>query len=265
MLITEEKKKVKKKRGRGRPKKRGPKKKKKYISKKPKVKKNIKFDYKIVAVSNGRQVGYFGQYFSIEGAYETFKELQKENEKVLFRRKLINTGSLKNSRDEYLLLKKNRDGSLKNTKLRNEFGKLIEQVSSNPKWIIYDKCERYVEETFWIYGMCPKSERKTIQWIYDNIAIGKLYDDYSIERVILYKNKIIIKHDDATMDIIFCKNTSDSLRFYNLFQELCKRNKQIFFLGSYDKISDRRRELEQEIIEYTGWTKTKVQRDSTRA
>lgn len=254
-----------KKRGRGRPKKRGPKKKKKYVSKKVKIKKHIKFDYKIVSVSNGRQVGFVGKYYSIENAYEVFNQLQKDNQNVLFKRNLINTGKLKESKDEYLLLKKNRDGTLKNIKLRNEFGKLIEQISDNPKWIIYDKCERYVEERFWVYGKCPKTDRKTIQWIYNNLAIGKLQDKYCIERVILYKNKIVIKHDDNTMDIIICKNTGDSLKFYNIFKELCKKNRQIFFLGSYDKISDKRRELEDVIIEYTGWTKMKVQRDSTRA
>ena len=66
----------KKKRGRGRPKKRGPKKKKKYISKKPKVSKMKKYDYKIVSVSNGRQDSYLGDFHSLDDAYSKLKELQ---------------------------------------------------------------------------------------------------------------------------------------------------------------------------------------------
>ena len=139
------------------------------------------------------------------------------------------------------------------------------QISNNPKWIIYDKCERYVEETFWVYGKCPKTDRKTFRWIYDNIIIGKIVNSYDIERVLLYKNKIIVKHDNGEMDIIMCKTISDSIRFYELLKEWCKKNRNVFFMGDYSRISDKRRDLENEIIEYTGWSKVKLQRDSTRA
>lgn len=253
-----------KKRGRGRPKKRGPKKKKKYISKKPKVSKMKKYDYKIVTVSNEKQKGYIGRFYSIEMAYSKLNELKKENDNIIFEKKFLNYGKITSIKDEYLLLKKNRDGNLDNMLLRNEFGKLIEHKSSNPKWIIYDKCERKVEETFWVYGKCPKSDRKTFSWIYENLIIGGLETNYDIGRVIVYKNKVIIKFDDGRMNIIFCKNVSDSLRFYDLLKQWCKKDKQIFFLGSYDKISDKRRELERELMEYTGWNKMKIQRCTTR-
>ena len=55
------KKKIKHKR-RGRPKKRGPKKKRKYISKKIKIKNNVRFDYKIVGVLNGKQNEYIAKF-----------------------------------------------------------------------------------------------------------------------------------------------------------------------------------------------------------
>ena len=263
---TIEKKKCKpKNKRRGRPKKRGPKKKRKYISKKIKPRHVIRYDYKIVGVLNGKQNEYFGQYSSLEDAYASFQELEKQNSEIIFRRKVINAGILKDSRDEYLLLQKNRNGDLGNTMLRNKYGKLVEQISSNPKWVIYDKCERYVEETFWVYGYCPKTDRKTFKWVYDNMIIGGLVKDYDIERILFYKNKLIIKYDDGKLGIIICKNCSECLRFYNLLQEWCEKNRQIFFLGSFDRISDRRRELEEELMEYTGWTKIKIQRDSTRA
>jgi hypothetical protein len=75
----------------------------------------------------------------------------------------------------------------------------------------------------------------------------------------------VIKHDDEPIDFIICKNISDSIRFYNLLEEWCKKNRQVFFLGSYSKISDKRRELEAELIELTGWDKLKIQSPSTRA
>ena len=255
----------KKKRGPGRPKKRGPKKKKKYVSKKPKIRKVRRCDFKIVATLNGKQKEFIGNYSTSEEAYVKFKELQKLNDDVIFSRKVINAGKLKESRDEYLILQKNRYGDLKPGQLRNEFGKVVEQQTNSSVWEIYDKCERLVEETFWVYGKCPKTDRKTFKWIYDNKIIGNLNNSYDIERVILYKNKLIIKHDELPMDIIICKNISDGIRLYNLLEEWCKKNKQVFFLGSYNKVSDKRRQLEAELIELTGWDKRKLQCPSTRA
>lgn len=255
----------KKKRGPGRPKKRGPKKKKKYVSKKPKIRKVRRCDFKIVATLNGKQKEFIGNYSTPEEAYNKLNELQKLNDNVVFPRKVINAGKLKESRDEYLILQKNRHGDLKPGQLRNEFGKVVEQQTNSSVWEVYDKCERLVEETFWVYGKCPKTDRKTFEWIYENKLIGNLINSYDIERVVLYKNKLIIKHDELPMDIIICKNISDGIRLYNLLEEWCKKNRQIFFLGSYNKVSDKRRQLENEIIELTGWDKRKIQCPSTRA
>lgn len=255
----------KKKRGPGRPKKRGPKKKKKYVSKKPKIRKVRRCDFKIVATLNGKQKEFIGKYSTSEEAYNKLKELQKLNDDVIFPRKVINAGKLKESRDEYLILQKNRHGDLKPGQLRNEFGKVVEQQTNSSVWEVYDKCERLVEETFWVYGKCPKTDRKTFKWIYENKLIANLINSYDIERVILFKNKLIIKHDELPMDIIICKNMSDGIRLYNLLEEWCKKNKQIFFLGNYNKVSDKRRQLEAELVELTGWDKRKIQCPSTRA
>ena len=255
----------KKKRAPGRPKKRGPKKKKKYISKKAKIRKVRRYDFKIVTTLNGKQKDFIGKYATSEEAYEKLKDLQKLNNEVIFPRKVINAGKLKESRDEYLILQKNRFGDIAAGQLRNEFGKVVEQQTNSSVWEVYDKCERLVEETFWVYGKCPKTDRKTFKWIYENKLLNNLNNPYDIERVILYKNKLIIKHDELPMDIIFCKNISDGIRFYNLLEEWCKKNKQIFFLGSYSKVSDKRRQLEAELLELTGWDKRKIQCPSTRA
>lgn len=263
--LREKKKLAAKKRGPGRPKKRGPKKKRKYISKKPKVNNRKKCDFKIVSVLNGKQNEYICKCTTVEDAYEKLEALKKKDEEIVFPRKVINAGELKESRDEYLILQKNRDGNLKETQLRNEYGKLVDQKTNSKIWEVYDKCKRLVEETFWVYGYCPKTDRKTFKWIFDNMIIGKLNEKHYIIRIILYKNKIIIKHDEYPIDFVICKNTSDAIRFYNLLEEWCKKVRQVFFLGSYSKISDKRRELESELIELTGWRKAKIQCPSTRA
>ena len=263
--LREKKKIEKNKRKPGRPKKRGPKKKKRYVSKKPKVYKYRRYDFKIIATLNGKQKEFIGKYSTSEDAYSKLKELKKDNDNIIFPRKVINAGKLKESRDEYLILQKNRYGDVRAGRLRNEFGKLVEHRTNSQIWEIYDKCERLVEETFWVYGKCPKTDRKSFKWVYENKLIGNLNNTYDIERIILYKNKIIIKHDELPMDIIICKNISDAIRFYNLLEEWCKKNKQIFFLGCYNKVNDKRRQLEAELIKLTGWDKRKIQSPSTRA
>ena len=90
-------------------------------------------------------------------------------------------------------------------------------------------------------------------------------DIYDYKRVLIYKNKIIIKHDNGSIDLIFTKTPTDAIRFYNKVEELVKRDKtkQILFIGDYSDISDKRRKLEQELMVLTGWPKLKIQMNGT--
>lgn len=257
-----------KKRSVGRPRKRGPKinyykRKKKRLAleaKRNQPKKIFTKHYKIVACDNGKQIKYIGTYNLLENAYEKVKELLSNE--IIFPQKLEHRKYVRNAKYEYLILSSN---ETEKSYLRNEFGKLVEQVTNNDKWTIIDKFPYEVEETFWVWGYNNKTERKTFQWIYDNILVSSIKNQYDIRRIILYKNKIIFMHDDNFMDIIFCKNIEDSVRFYNQLEEFVKRDKikQIFFIGSYSKISDKRRKLEQQLIDFTGMKKNMIQLSTT--
>ena len=250
----------------GRPKKRGPKKKrcrKKVIKI---VKPRPLYSFKIVSVMNGKQNGYVGQYYTYEDAFEKLSQLEKENNNVVFPRKYLNNEIITSLKDEYLLLEKNRDGVNKNILLKNDFGKFVEhQISNNDKWIIRNKTIRYVEETFWVYGYDPKIDRKNFSWIYENIILGKIKTPYDIIRILVYKNKLIIKYDNNEIGLVICKNKSDSIRMYNLISETNRKekNKQIVCVGALNNVSDARRDLENELIKLTGWTKAKIQRSTT--
>lgn len=255
--IIEKKKKV------GRPKKRGPKKKRIRRKIVPKVKKNIVFDFKIIATLNGKQNCYISKHVDFTDAHIKLEELKKNNEKVIFPRKFINKNEIINAKDEFLLLEKNRFGNKDDGMLRNEFGKFIKQkITNNKNWVVREKIPRLVEETFWVYGYDPRTERKTYQWIWDNLIISRIVNSYDVIRFMIYKNKLIIKYDDNTISMILCKNGSDCIRMYNMMSDEVSRlkTKQIVPLGAYNVISDKRRELESEIEELTGWSKMKIQR-----
>lgn len=267
MLLNKEHKqlRIKKKRKVGRPKKRGPKKKRirrkiiKIVKQRPVI------DFKIISSLNGKQNGYIGNYRTYSEAYAKLKELEDENKNVLFPRKYLNSGIIGNIKDEYLLLEKNRFGNKNDGMLRNEFGKIVKhKITNNTKWIIKDKIVKLVEETFWVYGHDPKKDRKNCQWIIDNLIFDSIESKYDIIRILVYKNKLIIKYDNKPMSIVMCKNKSDCIRLYNFISDKInkEKTKQVIFIGAYNVICDARRELENDIMELTGWNKIKIQRST---
>ena len=257
-----------KKRKVGRPKKRGPKKKRKYISRKPKIDKrtlNI-YDYKIVSCHNGKQNAYVGAYVNVEDAYEEVERRLEENKKVIFPARVQIGKTIGEYKEEYLILEKNRFGDKVAPFLRNSYGKLVRQETDSKKWIILDKFPYDVEETFWVYGFDPVGGRKTFEWIYYNVILKDIETKFDIKRVMLYKNKIVVKNDAGSLDIIFCKTIGDAIRFYNLLSTWVgeKKVKQILFLGNYGKIGDKRKMLEDELIKTTGWNKRKIQMSTSK-
>lgn len=271
--IKEQKKKEKilsqpKKRRVGRPSKRGPKinyykRKKKRLElekKKNEPKKKVSWNYKIVACKNGKQIKYIDRFITLDDAYIKINELLAQP--VIFPKKIEHRKKFTTANFEYLILE-HKTGET--SYLRNEYGKLVEQVTNSEKWSVLDKFPYEVEETFWVWGFNNNTDRKTFQWIYDNILVGTIKNAYDIRRIVLFKNKIIFMHDDDFIDIIFTKSEGEAIRFYNKLEEFIERDKvkQVFFIGSFNALGDKRRNLEELIMKTTGWGKNKVQLSST--
>jgi hypothetical protein len=263
--IIAEPKQITKRKKVGRPRKPGPKKKR--IRKKivKTYKERPVCDFKIVSVLNGKQNGYIAQFQTYADAYAKLMSLENANNTVVFPRKFINSGNIAPLKDEYLLLEKNRQGDKEDGMVRNEFGKFIRQkITNSSKWIVRDKIIRKVEETFWVYGFDPRLDRKDFTWIYNNLVIGAIENSYDVIRILIYKNKLIIRYDDKPMSLVMCKNISDAIRMYNAISERVEKlkTKQIVCVGSYNTLSEARRTLEAEIMDLTGWSKMKIQRSS---
>lgn len=257
-------KKQKNKKKPGRHKKPGPKpkRKKKLPPKEPKLK--VTYNYKIISCRNGIQNKYVGKYKTIQDAYDVFNEL-KEHSNPEFPALISNDGAIENSIDEYVMIEKSDE---ENSLLRNEYGKLVEQKTNLDGWIIIDKFRYYKEETFSVFDYNFRTERKTFSWIYDNIVLDGIDTKFDFKRIIMYKNKIIVKDDNDYIDLIICKCYSDSIRFYNLLQEKTKKdkNKQILFLGDVGSLGphdEKRTKIESEIQERTGWPLSKVRLKAT--
>lgn len=251
----------KRKRRVGRPRKRGPKRKRRV--KKPKILKKRgpeklpEIKYKIISCRNGKQNKLIGKYRNIEDAYIKFNELKKNDDKVIFPSFVTGVNRLENSIDEYVIIEKN---SKESSVLRNEYGKLIEHKTNQEGWTIIDKYRYLREETFWVFGYDKKKERKTFMWILSNIILNGIETKYDHKNILTYKNKLIIKDSEGYIDIVFCKNISDAIRFYNMVERYVKKHKykQIFFIGDFSTFNEKRKKLENELVELTGWTLRKI-------
>ena len=267
LLKEKEREEKKHKKKRGRPKKTGPKvnyykrrkRKELKLIKKPRGPKALPpFKYKIISCRNGLQNKFIGRYRNIEDAYEVLDKLKEDNKNIIFPSQIVGLGILENSVDEYILIEKQENDSETINKLRNEYGKFVDQIINIDGWIIIDKFRYKKEETFRVFSL--GKERKTFQWIYDNLIIKNLDNPLEYKRIILFKNKIVIKEDDGSIELVICKHTSDAIRFYNLLENWTKRDKikQIIFNGDYSESSDRKRKLMDELVLLTGWSRKKV-------
>ena len=215
--------------------------------------------YKIISCKNGKQNKLIGKYRNIEDAYEVFNKLKENDKNVIFPISSYGNDKLKNSIDEYVLIEKNdtKEASM----LRNEYGVIIEHKTNREGWIILDKYRYLKEETFWVWGYDKKSDRKTFLWVFQNLLLNAFTSSYENKMICTYKNKVVIKSDNGYMDLIFCKSQEDSIRFYNLLEKYSKKNrlKRAIFIGDFSRVSKQRRKLENELIEFTGLTKRKIQ------
>lgn len=227
------------------------------MSKRPK--KNI---YHIIETSNGKQIKNVYNCASEVLVNKKFKELIEENKKIRFPVKYINIGKLVDAHYELFIIKRN-DNDNKQTKLKDENGKIINFQTNDENWVIYDREDYDREETFWVYGYHPVFQRKDFKWIYDNL-ISNNNEKNSLKQILIFRNKLLIS-TTYELNMILCKNESDCIRLYNELEKEIEKNKikYVYFVGdgyhSYLK-----KNWFNKIKELTGWDTLKIRRKSLR-
>lgn len=164
---------------------------------------------------------------------------------------------------ELILMRRKRSESGE-TLLRNEIGQLIPHLTNSKKTEIFKKDEYLIEETFWVYGLNPKSQRKEYSYILNDILLnGLMKVNYPMKNVVIFLNKLIIQTDDD-FDMVICKCKEDAARLYIELQKDIKalKYKSVFFAGLTRGVL--RKRMVQLIQEKTGWSLTKINRRTTR-
>ena len=164
-----------------------------------------------------------------------------------------------------MLIKKKIDNDTYKGKIRNEYGKFIDCVTSSDEWVFIEELPYQVEETFWVYGYNPKTDRKTYQFIVDEFINYNKKDKYFFKEIVIYRNKLLIDSISG-LEIIICKNHQDSVRLYNSLQEYSKNKKykNILFAGDIHKNSYSYEKWYNKIHELTHWNRRKINKNTTR-
>lgn len=214
--------------------------------------------FSIYLMKNGKRVKFFGRKRFKNSAVGLYFDLLKKNrEEVAFKQTIVkNYGKYVENKYELVLVKKLTPEESNNvTLLRDDNGKFIENyLVDAPTHKILDKNEWLIEETFNVYGFDPQKERKTFDYIYNNIILKPQTNAYS--RLFIYNNKLIHHYDDD-FDMVRCKNTQQAVKLYDTIEKKIDKKKypNIFFMG---KLSGTSVEwVISEIQKKTGWTRNK--------
>ena len=200
------------KKKKGRHKKTGPKKKK---EKKDTNHNYNSWDYKIVLCRDNKQIKYLGKYKSLSEVCIVKEYLESLNKKVEFPKQYIksSTHKFKLNKTEYVILKSN----IGINKIQNEFGKYVPIETNSDKWGVYDKFPYLEEETFYVEGYNPVSDRKSVKWIIETL-LSDLNKNTLFLKFYILKNKLIIVNDEKEFKVIKCKNKPDCIRLYNYIE-----------------------------------------------
>lgn len=215
--------------------------------------------YRVILVGNGIYKKTLHRCKTRGTAFLNFHKIKEEN-KVLYPRKLINTNGIKPIKYQILITKVSEESDVYRI-LRDDYGKsYVEKPIGD--WTILHSDNYQIEETFWIYGMDSKIKRPTIHEIIKKLMIGA-YSKKMVKQIIVVHNKLLIYNEDQ-FDMVICKNLEDAQRLHHTLSKIAKKQKfkSLLFMGTASKLMISR--LYDKIHEETNWPYTKIRRTSTR-
>jgi hypothetical protein len=211
--------------------------------------------YKIVLYKNGKKDRVFFKSDKLNGIKNKYIHMIKNNE-VIIPKKLINNLKLKSVNYE-LILMESKDVSKGDNVVRDHMGKIIRDREIESGWLVLERFNYKVEENFKIFG---KDKRMTCVEIVKQLLLPNKVP----KQVYCVLNKLIIEDDNDKMEIITCKNESESGRLHDALRDICKKFEvqSILFFGR--ATPENRSRIYPKILKVTGWKKYRVYRKSTR-
>jgi hypothetical protein len=215
--------------------------------------------YRVILVGNGEYKKTLYRCNTRKTAFINFHKIKNEN-KVLYPRKLINTKGIKPVTYQIMVTKVTEDTDTFRI-LRDQYGKTYTERPLGD-WTILHSDEFQIEETFWIYGMDSKINRPTINAIINILMVGA-FSKKALKQIIVVHNKLLIYNEDR-FDMVLCKNLEDAQRLHHTLAKIARKQKikSLLFMGTASKLMIG---LMYDLIhEKTGWPYSKIRRTSTR-
>jgi hypothetical protein len=215
--------------------------------------------FRVILVSNGEYKKTLHRCKSRETAFINFHALLEQNN-VMYPRKFINSKGIKPVKYTICISKVTEEGDTFRI-LRDDYGKLYTEQPLGD-WTILHSDEYQVEETFWLYGLEPKSDRPTITDVVKRLMIG-VHAKKMVKQIIIVHNKLVIYNEDQ-FDMVICKNLEDAQRLHHTLAKIAKKQKikSLLFMGTATPATVSR--MYDLIHDETGWPYTKIRRTSTR-
>lgn len=216
--------------------------------------------YRVILTKNGEYKKTIHRCKKRDTSFINFNRLKADN-KVLFKRKFINyKGIIPVEYKIYIV--KDYEETDKPRMIRDRFGKLVEEKPIFGIWTVLADEDYDVEESFWVYGFNPLTERKNIFDILKILMIG-MNNPKHTKQIVVVHNKLLF-YDEERFDMIICKNKKDAQRLHHALAKAAINGKikSLYFMGTAGKgiIGD----FYEIIHENTGWSYTKIWRTNTR-
>jgi hypothetical protein len=216
--------------------------------------------YRVILTRNGEYKQTLHRCKTRNTSFVNFNRIKEENV-VLFERKYINYNKILPVKYKIYLVKDYHTDD-KPRLVRDRFGKLIDEPRIFGLWTVLNDSEYNIEETFWLYGYNPLTERKNIVDIVTKLVFG-MGNTKLTKQVVVVSNKLLIYHEEQ-FDMVICKCKKDAQRLHHALNKAATDNKikGLYFMGTAkNKMVGEYYDI---IQKHTNWSNTKIWRTTTR-
>jgi hypothetical protein len=216
--------------------------------------------YRVILTKNGEYKKTIHRCKKRDTSFINFNRIKAEN-KVLFERRFINFKAIIPVKYKIYVVKDYEETDTLRT-VRNRLGKLVEEKPIFGIWTVLADADYDMEESFWVYGYNPLTERKNITEIINILMIGMNVPKHT-KQIVVVHNKLLF-YDEDRFDMIICKCKKDAQRLHHALNKAATENKikSLYFMGTAGK--GMLGEYYEIIHEHTGWNYTKIWRTTTR-
>lgn len=196
-----------------------------------------------------------------EKAFQYFADLKRSNlgSCEIPRLVMVRNGKQSPMKCECIMMKEVGEDEyeqIKSPYLRNEYGEMVEHVSTNnKKWVIWDKFPYEEEERYSVNGYDHRKDKKDFTFIWNEVILPMVSTEYDFIDVKTLHNKIVLFQHFKPFRLITTKNKDEAIRLYNHLQQKVvkeKLTKFIIFTGECSKKN--RTDLYQQISDVTGYS-----------